>query len=96
MEEPPPQAGRGGEHGAVYGEGSRGAWAGPLPYGPTAHKINEKAFQDSLPFSPNLFLAVRMMKHKGVKSKETTEISTQRHISNLTGRPAVNTLAARK
>lgn len=42
MEEPLPQAGRGGEHGAVYGEGSRGAWAEPLPCGPTAYKMNEK------------------------------------------------------
>lgn len=41
--------------------------------------MKRKAFQGSLPFSPNLFLAVRMMKHKGVKSKETTEISTQTH-----------------
>ena len=37
-----------------------------------------------------------MIKHEGVNNKETTEISTQRYILNLTGRPAVNILVAWK
>lgn len=60
---------------------------------PSARSIQRKARVPSSILSEFVFqtlLAARTTEHKGIQSKETTDISTERRILNLPGRLAVS------